>query len=169
LYDENNHNGFDINIVKNIKGSAAAYAGGSSNNHMHIVFATEEFALSQIPHEFMHLIDNRIYDYYAYNATDAFSDGFDDLWMNLNKDGFVYDDDADYDGNYFVSYYAMTNWLEDRAETFMYLCDESYGTDWYTSNKYLKKKADFLIDAIRLAFPSVQKADSVYWTRNIKN
>jgi hypothetical protein len=61
----------------------------------------------------------------------------------------------------------MTNCLEDRAETFMYLCCDSFGSDWYKDNEPLKKKADFLIKSIYDAFPSAQKADNLLWTKNI--
>jgi hypothetical protein len=162
MYDDSADDCLEINIIKNIKGEAAAYAYGSS-----MVFATDEFSVSQIPHEFMHVIDNRIYYYYT-NKEDAPYDGnYDEMWCALNPKDFNYDQD-EYNEDYFVSYYAMTNWVEDRAETFMFLCDGTYNMDWYKDNEALRKKADFLIKSIHDAFPSVQKeTDKLLWESNL--
>jgi hypothetical protein len=167
INSENASKGFDINIIKNIKGNSAAFA--FTDESLHIFFATDEFDISQIPHEYMHLIDDRIYDYYSTVEVNGekFYNNFDLLWSEYNPDNFVYDFDQDYDSKYFVSFYSMTNCLEDRAETFMYLCCDSFGSDWYKDNEPLKKKADFLIKSIYDAFPSAQKADNLLWTKNI--
>jgi hypothetical protein len=160
------YDGFEINIVKEIDGESSAYA--YSDEKLHIVFATDEFTVSHIPHEFMHLIDNRIMNYYDNSENVSYDDSLYSVWSDYNPDGFCYDDDdEEYNEKYFVSVYAMTNTNEDRAETFMYLCDESFGTDWYKDGEPVKNKADSLINAISESFPSVQNSDNVFWTRNI--
>lgn len=167
INSDNDHNGFDIYIVKEIKGDSAAFANGWDKNAL-ITFATDEFNFDQLAHEFMHIIDFRIFDYY-----ESIDSNFDEEWFSFVPDNFIYGDESneytEEDSQYFIDYYAMTSQYEDRAELFMRLfsdTDSDTSPDWYTGR--MKDKTDFLCRAIKESYPSVQNADNIYWEKWIK-
>ncbi len=152
----------EVFIVREIPGTAGAFAM-SWREPMGVCFATDEYFLTQIPHEFMHLIDLRLNEYGFANGAD-----WEPAWWALSPEG-AYGDAAEMDENYFVSFYAKTNAGEDRAELFMKIwfsggpLSEQY---WYKDAPGVQKKAAVLIRAIRAAFPSVQAVEQAYWERN---
>jgi hypothetical protein len=153
-----------IDIVSEIDG-ASAYALELKNE---IVFSTAYFNTSIISHEFMHIIESRIADYYYPTDTD-----FEIEWEKFIPDDFVYGDDSNELDNQqnFVSSYSMESSAEDKAEIFMNLFEEGKSDSlpsWYDSTTPLGKKTDYLCDSIRKAFPSVQNSDSVFWENCLK-
>ncbi len=157
------YQGFDIYVVREIPGGSSAYASGWETR-LKIVLATDEFYPSVLPHEFMHLIERRVYAYF-----DSVGESFWNGWMALNPEGFnYYADDNPYTlvGDCFVSSYAMTNSTEDMAETFMSVfvanvpLSECY---WYKDAPRVQAKVAFLLDAIRRSYPSVRAVDKAYW------
>lgn len=166
INSDNNHDGFDIYIVKEIKDDSAAFANGWGNIAI-ITFATDEFIFDHLAHEFMHIIEFRIFDYY-----ESIGSSFDDEWNTFVPAGFSYYSDYneynDDTAEYFISAYAMTDQYEDRAELFMRLFSDAYYNtvpDWYTGK--MKTKTDCLCKAIRNAYPSVKNMDNVYWEKHI--
>ena len=180
LYDYNDMiTGLKINLVKNID-SVSAYVVDIFEEP-YIVFSY--FSLRDVPgvffHELMHLIDDRLTDYYE----KAYGYDFYDEWCKLNPDDFEYmqekdrDPDFEHDTNYFVSSYATNNMVEDTADTLRYLCEkvdsevvyaEGYGEDDVEEEKLgenVSKKIELLCKAIREAFPSTANAEELYWEK----
>ncbi|MCH5321371.1 MAG: hypothetical protein J1E36_06380 [Eubacterium sp.] len=162
IYDREYVKGLNIYIVRSIDG-AGAYANDFIET-LEIVFSTSSFNNSIVFHEFMHLIDNKIEDYYAEQDMN-----FYDMWCELNPKDFEYysEIDFEFDEEYFISEYAMTNYAEDMADTFqsMYNAyDTGYAKD-ITENGHVKKKADLICEAIRKAFPSMENAQEPCWEK----
>lgn len=178
LYDYNEMvSGLRINLVKSID-SIDAYVVDYLEE-MTVVFGY--YSLRQgtgvFFHEFMHLIDNRLTDYYWEN----YGYDFYDEWCKLNPKDFEYLGDEYHDADdkkYFVSNYATKNMEEDTADTLRYLCEkveygndeeEGYGED-DTEEKYgenVIKKTELLCKAIREAFPSAANAEELYWEKGL--
>ncbi len=157
--------GFDIYVVREIPGLSSAYANGWEQR-MRIVLATDEFSSSILPHEFMHLIERRIHAWYEANG-----ESFWELWDACNPEGFGYcvgPDDTDTPDDWFVSRYAMTDSMEDRADTFEYLFNAAEPLEdcwWYKDLPHVQAKVALLQEAIRNAYPSVQAVDRAYWEK----
>ena len=126
--------------------------------------ATDEFSASTVPHEFMHLIERRIFAWY-----ESVGESFWDAWDALNPEGFDYYDGEDkweLVGDWFVSSYAMTDSMEDRAETFMEVFTAQTPLEecfWYQEGSHVPAKVAFLREAIRRSYPSVQAVEQAYW------
>jgi hypothetical protein len=150
----------DIYVVEEIPGDVSGYVRYSD---LAMVLDASSFTNSILVHEFMHQMDIRISDYYEKQ-----NKYFLDLWDRLNPKDFYYTttEDREFNQSYFVSSYAMTTSNEDRADLFMYLF---YSDEYYNSwTKYpnVAKKAKFLCDSIRKAFPSVQAVKQTVWEKN---
>ena len=159
-YGSVNHESFDIYIVKEIPGSAAAFASGFTAEQFLICFATDEFSESHLPHEFMHLIEVRIHD-----LRDEKGRSLWDEWDSLNPEGYSYGED-DYRPEYFVTWYATTDQMEDRADVFMTMWEQaeaSSGEDPYADAPGVRAKMKVLTDAIREAYPSVEAIEKAFW------
>jgi hypothetical protein len=153
-----------IDLVNDIE-DASAYALNFGNK---MVFATTTFNIDTIAHEFMHIIEVRVNDYYYPTDID-----FEIEWEKYIPDNFTFnDDDNEFDDKYFVSYYSMTSPAEDKAEIFMNLFQNGKSSTtpyWYDATTPLGKKTNYLCDSIRKAFPSVQNAESVFWENCLNN
>lgn len=153
--EESGFSGFDIFLVREIPGDSAAYAN-SNSQRMSICFAVDEFSASLLPHEFMHLMECRVHAWY-----EARGESFRAQWDALNPP----ESEAD-PSEWFVSLYAMTDDMEDRAETFARLFLEPgplEEADWYRDHPHIQEKVRLLTEAIRNAYPSVESASDVYW------
>ena len=151
-------------IVRNIPGDTAAFAN-AWNYEMTVCFATEEFAESHLAHEFTHLMDLRL-TYYCYSVERS----LEGEWWELTPERLYDPDYDDYDqiDRYYVSSYARTNSMEDRAETFQMLFDCEIPLEeawWYAGRDGVQAKVDYLIEIIREAFPSVQATDRAWWEK----
>lgn len=158
---EPSHTEFKIYIVWQIPGFPAAYAFHGAPDTFYICLAAQEFAYSHLPHEFEHLIDARLEAYLSDRGQNLW-----ELWEALNPPGLEYEENADADPDHYVSAYARTNQMEDRAETFMsaYMAEEPFAECWwYAECPDVAKKVDTLLQLIREAFPSVQNAETVIW------
>ena len=167
------YGGFDIYIGDSIKGTASAYASSFMDN-LTIVFSTGASDFRTVAHEFMHIMDTRIEDKLGVDVS------FYDLWIKHNPDGFNYEglnnDNPSYDyedyEDWFISSYAMSTDAEDRAEIFSYLFVDSFSDEippeWYTDNKPLKEKTDYLIKMIREAYPSLKNVKTAQWEKAVK-
>ena len=158
--------GLHIYIVRNIPGDAAGFAC-TWTEPMLICFATEEFGEGHLAHEFMHILDFRLARY-----KESVHRNFEEEWSDLSP-YYAYDSDLTPEQQneleaYFVSYYAMTNYAEDRAETFQRLFDETEPPEdawWYKDRPGVRAKVAYLIKNLRAAFPSVQAVDSAWWEK----
>lgn len=171
---EDDFKGIRIDIVNDItyQNDVSAFAQ-SWGEYMKICFDMYEFYDDTVAHEFMHLMDYRIEDYYKdesfdsewtdkYNA-DYINDASNDMWDDTSTEEFVFEPTN------FINYYATTNSTEDRATIFEYLysvCDNDELPEHFKDEyKGIKNKFIGICDAIEKAFPSVQKADEVFWER----
>lgn len=164
-YGMTGFDGFDIYVVKEIPGGSAAYANGWGERLL-ICLATDEFSYSTLPHEFMHLIERRIHAWY-----ESQNESFWGVWDTLNPEDFYYavgQDDTDLPYDWFVSRYAMTDSMEDRAETFQYLFTSTEPLKeawWYADSPHVQAKVALLCEAIRNAYPSVQAVERACWEK----
>ncbi len=155
-----------VYLVRNIPGDAAAFANAWTEPMM-VCFATEEYLPSQLPHEFMHLMDYRLNQHNAAVRRDL-----ENEWARLSPwwayDSWLTDRQQEEVGSYFVSTYARTNSTEDRAETFQALFNSEEPVAeqwWYAEHPGVQAKAAYLVKAIRAAFPSVQAVERAWWEK----
>ena len=157
--------GIDIYFVKSIHDDIGTAAFQSYlENDIIIVFSTDNWCRENVYHEFMHAIENGIT--YEENGK-----SFDELWLELNPEDFEYhygdSENADFIEDYFISMYAETNTLEDRAVTFESMCSSGvsdYEPYWKESNKeHIIEKADLLCIALRESYTTVANSDKVIW------
>ena len=169
--------GFDIFIGSDIAGFPSAYAN-IWGERFQISLETSSFNVSTFSHEFMHIIDARLEDLY-------WEEGLDMKWCEFNPDGFEYlgyqdmgaegweDMDFSKYENDFATSYGMSAATEDRADTFASLFDYGAGdyTEpqpyWYKPGTAAAKKADFLCEAIRKAYPCMKNAELQPWEKSI--
>ncbi len=158
--------GLDLFIVRSIEGDPAAYANIWNTRPM-VCFATEEFCVDQLPHEFAHILDIALF-----NSFERRDESFWDYWQNLNGDEDLYHYGEDWDWDdihqaYFITGYAATNQQEDRAELFEYMFmsgaeeEEPY---WLVEREHLREKAETLAFVLRQAYPSLNREDNE-WER----
>ena len=166
IYNADYVEGLNLHIIENIVG-ANAYVNDFTDVY-EVVFGACGFSKGIVFHEFMHLIDNRLYDYYEDSGKD-----FYDMWVELNPEYFEYysEEEFDFDEEYFVSYYAMTNEAEDMAETFqsMYETYSASDVNRFAEYEHINAKAALLCNAIREAFPSMAEAQDVCWEKYVNS
>ena len=151
-----------IFFVREVVGEAAAHAG---MDKMYVCIATQEYDASHFPHEFMHLLDQRIQTILAGLGRDA-----DAEWMALSPEGAYGEDFTDQQviDDYFIYEYARRNIFEDRAVTFeyLYLSSEPLAEqDWYNGRLGVQGKVAYLVETIRELFPSVQAVSRAVWEK----
>lgn len=149
---------FDIYIDKEIIGASAAYA--NRYDGFLICFATDEFCAEYIPHEFLHLIDARIDDYFTKN-----NKNYETEWDKLNPRNFFYYENQDYQPKFFVTLYAMSDAREDRADTFEYLFEAYDSNEHPFTQNAVRKKSIYLSQIIREVYPSVRKVPFASWEK----
>lgn len=165
VQDYNKHTGLDIYIVKEIYGNTAAFANGWEER-MIITFATDEFLYSHLPHEFMHIIDMRIFDYY-----ESIDKSFWEEWEKYNPKDFCYGTNDVLEDDllpYFVTAYSLTSQQEERADMFDLLFCDQYVKDtppWLAEYPHIQDKVNYLCKAIREAYPSLKNADTQPWEK----
>lgn len=168
---ENERSGIRLDIVSkvtlknDITDEASAFAQ-SWSEPMEVCFAYNTVGTSNVSHEFMHLMDNRIEDYLSTQDKNLYNE-----WFKLNE-GFEQDYNENdefhrqfkFDDKQFITEYASSNDKEDRAVTFEYLYTSHNDTEKiWMKPEAIKAKADYLIKIIREAYPSVQKTQKAYW------
>lgn len=156
--------GMDLYIVKEIEGDTAAYANIWGDKPL-ITFAADEFFWDHMPHEFTHIMDNRIFNYYDRQGGNYWED-----WEKFNPEDFYYGTaDAEWYGEnerYFISSYAMTSQMEDRADLFAALLRDSAEREpacWYADNPPIQAKIRELCRVWREVYPSLGAAGSLPW------
>ena len=171
--------GFDIFIGERVKGYPSAYAN-SYGDRYYIALATESFNSETLAHEYMHILDGRLDDYY-------WEEGIDEMWDQYLPDDFEYmgyedADESEWDEEaaesfqeYFATRYGMSAATEDRADTFASLFESgAYENQkpeapyWYESFKVPAKKAVLLCQMLRKAFPSLKNAPAQVWEKSIE-
>ena len=142
--------GIHVIIVKDFKSDIAAYVTYPyEDQSILLVINTDDYASTHLPHEFMHIMENKIDDYLYSQQRDSYEE-----WMELNPKDHQYGESYDYDHPYFINNYMNTTFYEDRAVLFeyLYMNDEE---DPYWMSDEIKLKADYLIKIIDEAFVSV--------------
>lgn len=168
--------GIDIYIGSRIKGNPSAYANRWGEKFQ-ITLSSYTFGIETLAHEFMHIIDARLDDYY-------WEEGLDTIWSDYNPKGFDYlgyqennpepwekIDISKYE-NDFASSYAMSAATEDRADTFSSLFNSGLNSEpqkpyWYKKGTPAAKKAAFLCKSIRKAYPCMKDAPVQPWEKCI--
>lgn len=154
---ENEKSGIRIDLVSEITIDAGGFAKDFVDP-MEACFPFNNVTMTNIAHEFMHLFEARLADYDSsyYENWDEFNKGFEHEY-NPNEDEHY---EYEFDEKQFLSDYSTKNNTEERAEIFAYLYT---GGGPALENEVLRKKADYLIEIIKNAFPSVKNAESVCW------
>ena len=151
-----------IFLVQEIVGATAAL---TSMDKMTVCFGAWEYERGTLYHEFMHVMDARILTTLA-----AQGRNWDKEWAALSP-AQAYDpnySNKSVISQYFVSDYAHTEVSEDKAETFMFLCESSEPlskASWYKVHPKIQAKVTFLIQTIREVFPSVQAVERAFWEK----
>ena len=162
--------GIDIYFVKCMHDDIGTAAFQSEwNNRLKIVFSTDNWCRENVYHEFMHAME------YGIDYEESGKD-FDELWLELNPEDFEYhygnDEDVELESKYFISMYAQTNTLEDRAVTFesMFSSGENESQPYWIedNDEGIIKKAQLLAKALRQSYKSVANAESVPWEAYIQ-
>lgn len=156
---DNEKSGIRIDLVSEITFDAGAFAKDFVDP-MEVCFPFNGVNMTNISHEFMHLFESRLSDYddTYYEKWDKFNKGFEHKYNENEEEHPEYE----FDENQFLTAYSATNNTEERAELFSYLYT---GGGPALDNEVLRKKADYLIEIIKNAFPSVQNAQSVCWNK----
>lgn len=137
---------------------------------VYVNFPAKTFAETHIPHEILHTMEYRL-DVDCQNN-----------WLELNPPSFNYEDDL-YNNpelmdeidfvvdDWFLSLYATRNDLEDRAVTFENLFMASFYKEapYWLENEHIYEKINLLTQGIKASFPSVQKAEEVFWEKWLKD
>lgn len=149
--------GIRIDLVSEITFDAGAFAKDFVDP-MEACFPFNNVSMTNIAHEFMHLFEARLSDYDSsyYEKWEEFNKGFEHKYNPKEAEHPEYE----FNENQFLTAYSATNNTEERAEIFAYLYT---GGGPALENEVLRKKADYLMEIIKNAFPSVQNAESVRW------
>ncbi len=156
----------EIYIVRSIPGEASAFASLWAEPPV-ICFATEEFDPSQIPHEFMHIMDLRLSRWLESQGR-----SLEGEWAALSPD-YAFEEALSQERReslegYFVSLYARTNSGEDRAECFraLFESEEPLAEQWWYAGKAgVQSKLLWLCQSLRAAFPSLQGVERASWEK----
>lgn len=130
------------------------------------VYSISGFNTGTFYHEFMHAMENRIYNYV---------NNLEEKWIEFNPAGFEYtygDQELSpyYDNednqNYFARDYGTTNAMEDRATVFEEICASAFNEEknpFWTEKKPLLNKAKYLRKIITKSFPALSGTDFKVW------
>lgn len=159
-------NQLDIYIVKDIvDDDSAAFANIWLDTPL-ICFSTDLFNFGQLPHEFMHILDIKLFN--SYERKDK---SFWDEWEKLNYEGFNYGtEDSEWEGKnqeYFVSGYSMTSQQEDRAEIFQTLFANYNSKSQFADHPNQQKKAEYLCSELRNAYKSLGELNNPIWEKSL--
>lgn len=167
IYDEyENSNQIDVYIVKRIVNDKTAAFANIWEDTPIMCFSTDEFSFSQLPHEFMHILDIKLF-----NSFERENKNFWEEWEKQNYDRFYYGTDKEWEGKnleYFVSAYAMTSQQEDRAELFQQLFSNAEFESDFSDHPKQLEKAKALCNYLRGAYTSLQNEENLIWETSIK-
>lgn len=164
-YYDAKYTGIDIYIVRQIQGDLTSFTN-KGDNRLIVTFSTNDFNNALLPHEFMHLIDEKIYDYCKHNNED-----YEKEWEALNPEGFKYQSRNTLDERYtpyFATAASLTSQSEERAELFNLLFSDQYQNEkphWLATYSHIQQKVDFLCSQIRKAYPSLSGAKTQPWEK----
>lgn len=168
IYEEyDNSDQLDVYIVKRIIDEETAAFANIWEETPLMCFSTDEYTFSQLPHEFMHILDIKLFNTYERNNDDFWFE-----WEKHNYEGFYYGSaDNVWDGKnleYFVSNYSMTSQQEDRAEIFMQLFTNIDDAGQFNDEPHILNKAKALCQYLRDNYPSLKNENELYWEKTIK-
>jgi hypothetical protein len=161
-----------IFLITSLSKNYVGLASYKNPKYFELYLASNEYSVSTIHHELMHMVD------FTFNDKSNKADDFNN-WDSYNFSGFsytnndendynnVYTKNSDLQSMYFVSAYSKKEQLEDRAELFSDLMTSTSVKPYYTIDCPLKRKLLYLTSEIRRLMPSVQNASSVEWEKNL--
>ncbi len=158
--------GFHIHLLKNIPTGVAGLAVFSPMSSQKIVIDADLLLVERIVyHEIFHIMDR--YMYWENEQKEAFAN-----WENYNPIGFKYGTESTLYTQYdktspiaqvtFVSKYAKTNVMEDRAELFTDLMFRTYKKNYMANDYGINQKAKYLDQIIEDYFGQIENA---HWKR----
>lgn len=156
-----------IYVVKDIPNSGISGLTDSQfASNVIISVKTNLFFENTLNHEIMHYID-------TYISMKMYPDEISTSWNKLNPSGYEYgsfDTSLDFmttqDNNaYFLSNYAQTNWLEDRATLFGDAMTMTSKRSCYTVGTPLYNKMKLISEQIDKYYTSVNGTGTQYWER----
>lgn len=164
-------------LVDEFNNDNIALATRDSNNNFRMFLGnvdTLEKVENSVHHELYHILE--YYMKLEYNLNDIYKE-----WESYNPKGFKYIDDVsklsteyvyeqniNNEGDYFVSTYSKTSASEDRAEVFADMMSRNTKPAYYTDDiGAIKKKVVLITNALREYFNSLKYNASLYWERYI--
>lgn len=166
LNELRNYKPLTIYLVKQITNGVSGITYNKPSS-VYISLCSEGYLLESVfHHEMMHYIDcvlaNKLGSSYLQESMREYNpDGF--TYGNTNNE-YVY-----YYSNppYFLSSYAKTNYLEDRATIFADMMFRTLKKDYYTKGNPINEKAKLISNQLSNNFSSVSNNKIEYWNRHI--
>ena len=164
-----------ICLVQSVNGRFAGFTDFQFGDNIKLTMVTERNTVrgfeTTLNHEIMHYIDKYLeYCVYAEKPNKHY-----DEYVKLNPSGYSYGSEvADYTynpstrphGGYFISAYAQSSVMEDRAEVFKWMMLYMRPNGCFDSGEVLLEKAKLISAQIKQYFPSVTK--DAHWDRYLK-
>lgn len=155
-----------IYLVKQITSGVSGITYNKPTS-IYIALCAEGYLLESIfHHEIMHYID-------CFLSYKVGSEYIKESMKNYNPEGFIYGNtNNDYvyyysDKPYFLSSYAKTNHLEDRATIFADMMFRTLKKDYYSKGNPINEKAKLISNQLSDNFNSVSNNKNEYWNRHI--
>lgn len=166
LNELRNYKPLTIYLVKQITNGVSGITYNKPSS-VYISLCSEGYLLESVfHHEIMHYIDcvlaNKLGSSYLQESMEEYNPaGF--TYGNTNNE-YVY-----YYSNppYFLSSYAKTNYLEDRATIFADMMFRTLKKDYYTKGNPINEKAKLISNQLSNNFSSVSNTKNEYWNRHI--
>lgn len=166
LNELRNYKPLTIYLVKQITNGVSGITYNKPSS-VYISLCSEGYLLESVfHHEIMHYIDcvlaNKLGSSYLqesmkeYNPTDF-------TYGNTNNEYVYYYSDTPY----FLSSYAKTNYLEDRATIFADMMFRTLKKDYYTKGNPINEKAKLISNQLSNNFSSVSNNKIEHWNRHI--
>lgn len=166
LNELNNYKPLTIYIVKQITRGVGGITYNKPSS-VYIALCAEGYLLENtFHHEIMHYID-------CFLSYKVGSNYIKESMKKYNPEGFIYGDtNNDYvyyysDKPYFLSSYAKTNHLEDRATIFADMMFRTLKKDYYSKGNPINEKAKLISNQLSDNFNSVSNTKDEYWNRHI--
>lgn len=166
LNELRNYKPLTIYLVKQITNGVSGITYNKPTS-VYISLCSEGYLLESVfHHEIMHYIDcvlaNKLGSSYLQESMKEYNpSGF--TYGNTNNEYVYYYSETPY----FLSGYAKTNYLEDRATIFADMMFRTLKKDYYTKGNPINEKAKLISNQLSNNFSSVSNTKNEYWNRHI--
>lgn len=166
LNELRNYKPLTIYLVKQITNGVSGITYNKPSS-VYISLCSEGYLLESVfHHEIMHYIDcvlaNKLGSSYLQESMKEYNpSGF--TYGNTNNEYVYYYSETPY----FLSGYAKTNYLEDRATIFADMMFRTLKKDYYTKGNPINEKAKLISNQLSNNFSSVSNTKNEYWNRHI--